>query len=210
MRQAASQGYEQGKAQAIAEWNSQLKAQVEQLAASCSALLNPLAEQQQRLTGEMLNLSVMLAEQLINQELSQNPDVYWSWVQEAITHMPSARKDATLYLPESAVDLVAEHKPGKLQNVSLVADASLALGAYRIESGPSELVFDAGARLRQWRKQVQPKAELSPALKNYQPLDPIPATPAATEILAEELNNEEWVNLEANAEPDDNRAEAEA
>lgn len=167
------QGYEQGKAQALSEWNSQLKAQVDQLASTCEALLNPLAEQQRAITSELLNLAVMLAEQLVHQELSENPAVYWHWVQDALAQMPVGRKGATLYLPESVIAMVAEHKPPQWQNLSLAADTSLSLGAYRIESGPSEVVFDAANRLKQWREQIQPKPELSPALNDYQPLTPV-------------------------------------
>ncbi|MEY4590320.1 MAG: hypothetical protein RL497_2396 [Pseudomonadota bacterium] len=163
------QGFEQGKAQAQAEWNAQLKLQAEHLAASCDALLNPLAQQSQRLTSELLNLSVMLAEQLMQQALTQNPALYWHWVQEALAQLPSARQAATLYLPEAVVACLAEHKPAQWQNLSLAGDASLGLGAYRIEAGPSEIVFDAKARLSDWLNQVQAKPGLTPELKSFQP-----------------------------------------
>ncbi|HEY6530436.1 MAG TPA: hypothetical protein VIZ65_17240 [Cellvibrionaceae bacterium] len=49
------------------------------------------------------------------------------------------------------------------------ADASLSMGAYRIEAGPSQVEFDAGERLRHWLEDTQPKPELAPELKNYAP-----------------------------------------
>lgn len=169
------QGQEQGKTQALAEWSGRLKDQVEQLAATCEALLDPLGQQHTRLTEEMLNLSVLLAEQLLQRELSQNPAAYWGWIQEALAQLPAGRKDASLFLPAEVVNLLREHQPPQLPHLNLLADNSLPLGAYRLEAGPSQVVFNAGERLRQWRNEAQPKAELNPELKAYAP------TPAAIE-----------------------------
>ncbi|HRH76612.1 MAG TPA: FliH/SctL family protein [Cellvibrionaceae bacterium] len=163
------QGQEQGKTQALAEWSGRLKEQVEQLATTCEALLDPLGQQHQRLTEEMLNLSVLLAEQLLQRELSQNPAAYWGWLQEALAQLPAGRKDASLFLPTEVIDLLRTHQPPQLQQLTLVADDSLPLGAYRIEAGPSQVVFNAAERLRQWLNEVQPKAELAPELKTYEP-----------------------------------------
>jgi len=163
------QGQEQGKTQALAEWSGRLKEQVEQLATTCEALLDPLGQQHQRLTEEMLNLSVLLAEQLLQRELSQNPAAYWGWLQEALAQLPAGRKDASLFLPTEVIDLLRTHQPPQLQQLTLVVDDSLPLGAYRIEAGPSQVVFNAAERLRQWLNEVQPKAELAPELKTYEP-----------------------------------------
>ncbi|HEY6530435.1 MAG TPA: FliH/SctL family protein [Cellvibrionaceae bacterium] len=99
------QGIEQGKTQALAEWSAHLKAHAEHLANTCETLLNPVAEQRHRLTNELLNLSVLLAQQLLHEELSQNPAAYWGWVQEALAQLPSGRNDATLFLPTAVVEL---------------------------------------------------------------------------------------------------------
>lgn len=171
------QGQEQGKTQALAEWSGRLKAQVEQLAATCEALIDPLGQQHERLTEEMMNLSVLLAEQLLQRELSQNPAAYWGWVQEALAQLPSNRKDASVFLPAEVMSLLQEHQPPQLQHLNLVADSNLPMGAYRIEAGPSQIVFDAAQRLRSWREEVQPKADLAPDLKSYAP----PPEPARAE-----------------------------
>lgn len=161
------QGYEQGKAEALAEWNGRLKNQVEQLAATCAAFTDPLAGQQVRLTNEMLNLSVMLAAQLLNDELSQNPGVYWRWVEQALSHLPTARKGATVYFPPSVVAVLTELQPAQLTHLSIVGDPHLTSGAYRIEVGPAEMVFDAASRLQTWRAAVLPKADLEPGIEEY-------------------------------------------
>jgi hypothetical protein len=81
------------------------------------------------------------------------------------------------------MSLLQEHQPPQLQHLNLVADSNLPMGAYRIEAGPSQIVFDAAQRLRSWREEVQPKADLAPDLKSYAP----PPEPArAEEPLAKE------------------------
>lgn len=165
------QGFEQGKAQALAEWTTQLKTQAEQLAVAYAEMLNPLAEQRQRLTGELLNLSAMLAEQLVQQELKTSPAIYWHWVQEALGQLPAGRQGAKLFLPRAVAALLAEQKPPQWQNLTVACDDSLPLGAYRIEAGPSEVAFDARGRLQHWQDQVHAKPELTPELKNLQPIE---------------------------------------
>ena len=162
------QGLEQGRSQAFAEWSGTLKAQVEKLAASCEALMAPMAQQQQRLTDEMLNLSVLLAEHLLQRELSQNPAAYWGWAQQALAQLPSNRPGASLFLPAEVVTLLREHQPPQLAQLNLVADTALALGAFRLEAGPSQVVFDARERLGRWLEEVQPNMELAPECKSFQ------------------------------------------
>ena len=153
----------------MAEWSGRLKEQVEQLATTCETLLDPLGQQHQRLTEEMLNLSVLLAEQLLQRELSQKSRRLLGLAAEALAQLPAGRKDASLFLPSEVIELLRAHQPPQLQHLALVADDSLPLGAYRIEAGPSQVVFNAAERLRQWLNEVQPKAELAPALKTYEP-----------------------------------------
>lgn len=194
------QGYEQGKAEALAEWSGRLKTQAEQLAATCANFMDPLAQQQERLINEMLNLSVLLAKQLLDDELSQNPGVYWQWVEQALSNLPTARKGASVYFPPEIVSALTQLQPAQLQHLTIVSDPNLTSGTYRIEAGPAEMVFDAASRLQTWRASILPKADLEPVIEEF-PI--VSASPAGPEQIPAPITQEFKPKSLPNEQPDE-------
>lgn len=152
-------GYAAGHADAARVGHEQLDAYVggqgrenaAHLAAAVQQLQQRLAECEQRMARETLDLAAELARQVVRRELATRPDAVLPVVREALALLGADHKPATVRLHPDDLAVVGEQLRAEHAGVPVgwLADAQIARGGCLVEAGGS--VVDGRLETR-WRR----------------------------------------------------------
>jgi flagellar assembly protein FliH len=126
-------GLDEGRAQAAQEKNH-----LQQIAASFGSAV---AQAEQRMAEELLDLALDLARAMLKSALAVRPELVLPIVGEAVHYLPSLAQPAMLFLhPDDAV-LVKNHMGNELASAGwrLVEDAHIERGGCRVETASNQI-----------------------------------------------------------------------
>lgn len=162
LAQGQAQGLAQGRAEATNEWQQRMdsyiagegKETAQRLHAIVQKCDSSLQALEQNMASELLQLACDIARQVVRQELACKPEALLPVVREALDMLVTEGRAATVRLHPADWEVLdaplrAEH--GAAGKVQWLADASVAAGDVRVESGGT--VIDAGLDSR-WRRAV--------------------------------------------------------
>lgn len=126
-------GLDEGRAQAAQEKNH-----LQQIAASFGSAV---AQAEQRMAEELLDLALDLARAMLKSALAVRPELVMPIVGEAVRYLPSLQQPALLFLHPDDAALVKDHMGDELGNAGwrLVEDAHLERGGCRVETASNQI-----------------------------------------------------------------------
>lgn len=136
-------GLDEGRAQAAQE-----KIQLQRIAASFGSAV---AQAEQQMAEELLDLALDLAKAMLKSALAVRPELVLPIVGEAVRYLPSLQQPALLFLHPDDVGLVNDHMGNELRNAGwrLVEDAQLERGGCRVETASNQI---DGSTTTRWQR----------------------------------------------------------
>ncbi|MCX4028893.1 flagellar assembly protein FliH [Endozoicomonas sp. SM1973] len=139
------QGLQQGQEAAIEELHKQM-GRLQQL---INALYNPIADQDEALTQQLVNIAIAIAKQVVQRELQLDSSQITTVVRAAIQAMPITDQQIKVFLNPQDIDLINEHVAQQGENWQLLPDDKLLPGGCRVETANSLVDASVEARLSQ-------------------------------------------------------------
>lgn len=149
-RQAHAEGFEQGRREGLQAARKEIDTTLQRLEQIIHALGEPLRAVDEQVEGELLQLSIAIARQLVRRELQLDPEQVLGVVREALASLPSAARNVRIHLhPEDA--LLVREKLVAADDAQLpwkiVDDLTLTRGGCRLESATSRIDASVEKRL---------------------------------------------------------------
>jgi flagellar assembly protein FliH len=143
-------GLEQGRKEGYEEGAREVKARLEQFAAMTEALEIERVKQDEQIAHEILDLSLVVARQMIRAALFIKEDLILDVVREALVNLPSLSGHIVLSVhpddaPRMREWLNTEHPQS---NLRVISDPGIERGGFRFESSTSEM---DGTMATRWR-----------------------------------------------------------
>lgn len=134
-------GLEEGRKEGFAAGSAEGRAYVERLKALAEALDNERLRQDEALAGEVLDLALTVARQMLRTELQVRPELILPVLREALANLPTLTGHTRLFVHPQHAAFVREFLASEHVHLSwkVVEDASLAPGGFRIENAHGEL-----------------------------------------------------------------------
>jgi flagellar assembly protein FliH len=166
LQQARAEGHalgvEQGRAQARQEWQQRMddyvagagRSNAQRVDAVIEGLDASFRQLQAGMAKELLQLACDIARQVVRQELRSQPQALLPVVREALDMLATEGRPATIRLHPAdyeALDEALRREHGAHSRIQWLADAGVAAGGVKVESGGAEV--DAGLDKR-WRRAV--------------------------------------------------------
>jgi len=146
------QGHKDGFDAGHAKLEAELKKKVQRLDSVLTFLSDPLADMDEQLVGQIVDMSVLISRQIIRRELHTDSGQIIAVVREATAALPVSSRDIQIFLnPEDAV-LVSEVfsiNDAHEQKWKLVEDPALTRGGCRIISENSKIDATVEHRINQ-------------------------------------------------------------
>ncbi len=151
-QQAYEEGYAAG-AQKTRDEAQHLAGEAQRLAGIIGALDKELQQVDQQVAQNLLDLSMEIAKQMLQQALKVKPELLLSVVNEAIGELPHFSQHAHLILHPSDAELVRSKMGEKLDHTGwkIFEDAQMERGGCRVETAHSQI--DASLATR-WKRVV--------------------------------------------------------
>lgn len=134
-------GLEEGRSEGYKAGEMQAQELVRQMRDVLDCLSAPLAQLDDEVEQQLLELSLVLARQIIRRELQTQPGEVVAVVREALALLPVGSRDVTVHLhPDDAQfvrEALAPNEEGG--NWRIVEDAALSRGGCRVESSASHI-----------------------------------------------------------------------
>lgn len=175
---AFAEGFAQGQAQTALEWQRRMDEYIahqgreaaERLQGVAQALETSLAELQQQMAQQLLELACDIARQVVRQELAVNPNALLPVVKEAVTMLVVEGRPATVRLNPADMDAMAQPLREEVDAPGLqwVADGAVPAAGCLVESAGT--VVDASLD-RRWQRAIA-------ALGLQSPWEPVEAADA--------------------------------
>ncbi len=141
----------QGRAAGYAAGMAQATAERERLAALLTTLAAAVADHEQRLVDEVLDLALVLGRQLVGEALAVRRELVLPIVAAALQQLPQSTQRVQLVVNPADLDVVDRHLVGDATHprCQLLADPLVAPGGCRVETEQCEV--DATLPTR-WRR----------------------------------------------------------
>ncbi len=147
--QAKQEGYTQGLQEGRAAGAQQIQSQLAQLEAMFEALQKPFSDLDEAVEEQLVQMSLLVARQLVRRELKTTPEQVIAVVREAIAALPVASRELKLVLHPEDIDIVRNafsmHDEG--DNIKIVSDPVLTRGGCRILTDASQIDATVESRL---------------------------------------------------------------
>ena len=152
-------GFNQGRIEGQQKGKDNIDADLNNIIAPLSALKSLLeeghAEQVSQQQSLILELVKRVSLQVIRCELTLQPQQILGLVEETLAALPDDPTEVKIHLEPSAVNKLRELAADKIQDWSLVADASISAGGCRIVSATSDADASVETRLNTCMTQVE-------------------------------------------------------
>ncbi|WP_373974859.1 FliH/SctL family protein [Chitinibacter sp. SCUT-21] len=184
--QAHEEGYQAG----LAEGRAQAQLELQQLGPLLQNIAQACQQSEQVLADSVLELALLVAKQMIGDELRQHPKQLLVPIREALAAIPTATNPAKLYLAPDDLQLLQHDLRYELpEDVwRFVADEQLSTGSCRIETPNTQLEFSLASRWKKIIGVLGSKQDLDFSLEQYGSRVPLATEPndlqAATEAIA--------------------------
>ena len=107
-QQARSEGFEQGRHEGLQAARSEVDATLHRMEQIIQALAEPLQEVDEQVEGELVQLAIAIARQIIRRELQSDPEQVVGVVREALSALPSSARKVRIQLHPEDAELVLE------------------------------------------------------------------------------------------------------
>jgi len=146
-------GYEQGRGEGLANAAQEIERLRDQMARMAEALNAERLRQDEQISREVLDLALVVARQMIRAAILVKEDLVLEVVREALANLPTISGHMILAVHPDEVARLREwlNAEPPQAGVRVVADHSLELGGFRIESSNSEM---NGSMPSRWREIV--------------------------------------------------------
>ena len=149
-KQARSEGFEQGRREGLQAARSEVDATLLRMEQIIQAMAEPLLAVEEQVEGELLQLAIAIARQIIRRDLQVEPEQVVSVVREALAALPSSSLKVRIQLhPEDAqivreklIPLDDSEQPWKITD-----DLSLTRGGCIVEGESSRIDASVEKRL---------------------------------------------------------------
>ena len=143
MAEGQATGYAQGRAQAATEQA--------QLAALVRSLTACVADHEQRLVDEVLDLALVIARQMVGEALAVKREFLLPIVSAALRQLPQNTQRVEIFVNPADLAVVSEHVAGEplSDRCRFVAHSTIAPGGCRIETEQCEVDATVGSR---WKR----------------------------------------------------------
>lgn len=141
-QQARDEGFEQGRREGLQAARNEVDATLHRMEQVIQAMVEPLQAVNEQVEGELVQLAMAVARQIIRRELQSDPQQVISVVREALSALPAAARKVTIHLNPEDAELVREKLVPAEQGEmpwQIVDDLALTRGGCRIESETSRI-----------------------------------------------------------------------
>ena len=149
-QQARSEGFEQGRHEGLQAARSEVDATLHRMEQIIHAMAEPLEAVDEQVEGELLQLAIGIARQIIRRELQADPEQVVGVVRDALAALPSSARQVSIQLHPEDAAIVREkllpsdeaEQPWKLSD-----DPSLSRGGCIVSSESSRIDASVEKRL---------------------------------------------------------------
>ena len=147
--QARQEGFAQGLQEGRAAGAQQIQNQASQLNALLQTLREPFSELDEAVEEQLVQMSLLIAKQLVRRELKTSPEQVIAVVREAIAVLPVASRELKLVLHPDDIEMVREalSMHDEVENIKIVPDPVLTQGGCRILTDTSQVDATVESRL---------------------------------------------------------------
>jgi len=147
--QAYNEGFALGQKEGLADAQRQISEKTAKLDAIMGSLSQPLAEQDDELVKEVVDLSLAVVKQLIRRELKSDPGEIVAVVREAVALLPVGGSTIRLRLNPEDAAIVSDHLPSAdgERAWSIIEDPALSRGGCRVSTENSNIDATMETRL---------------------------------------------------------------
>lgn len=171
-------GLTSGEAKAWAEHGPQLQEQIARLRQIADALMFPLDTQNQALESLLVDMSIQIAQHLVGQAITADPQLLFRIVERAIDSLPVGGQNIQVSLHPDDVTLLQQHLPAEAAHWHLQPDSRLQRGGCKVASQRSLVDYTIAHRIEQYLEQVEEEGEESTPVAGADHRPP-PQTPPA-------------------------------
>ncbi|WP_017444778.1 flagellar assembly protein FliH [Gayadomonas joobiniege] len=146
------EGHQAGLAEGLEEGRVQITEQVEQWRALLDQLTQPIAQIDQQVEQEVLNLALALAKAVIQEEVKTNPAVIIKSIQQAAEKLPFNQKSCQLIVnPEDHKTVLQAYDADTLEkrNWRIVSDPTMSQGSIQIYSEQTQVEYSIEQRIQE-------------------------------------------------------------
>jgi flagellar assembly protein FliH len=136
-----TEGHAQGRAAGLEAGRAEAVQEVTQLRQIAQSFGSQVAQADEVIAEDLLNLALDLAKAMLKTALAIRPELVLPVVGEAIRYLPSLQQPALLHLNPQDVALVKEHMTDELEKSGwrLAEDIHMARGGCRIETASNQI-----------------------------------------------------------------------
>lgn len=134
-------GLAEGRAAGLAEGRAQAEQEKRRLQQIAEAFGAEVAQANELIAVDMLDLSLDLAKAMLKTALAVRPELIIPLVSEAIHYLPTLQQPAQLFLHPDDAQLVTSEMGDELRNTGwrIVSDAHIARGGCRVETASNQI-----------------------------------------------------------------------
>jgi flagellar assembly protein FliH len=177
-------GFRSGQVKAKQEADAALAAKVASLELVMTQLLDPIAEQDQKLEAALVQLVSHMAKQVVQRELTTDSSQIRQVLREALKLLPMGAANVRIHIHPQDFELIKAMRDRHEETWRILEDETLQPGGCRVESEQSQIDATVETRLAQMLKQLfeqQREQATSPAEPDIQiDLDAAPEAIHAT------------------------------
>ncbi len=158
-------GWEQGLSEGRQAARGELRLQADRLQHLIEQLASPLAQTGQDVQDELVQLAMAVARQIVQRELSTQPEQIRDVVTQAIAALPAGNRHLRIHLHPEDAHLLAEHMDAHDGGSwKIIEDASLARGGCVIDTGATRIDARLETRLQDILARLQSHAPITAAV----------------------------------------------
>ncbi len=148
LQQGRDEGHKAGQQQGLSEMRSQLMADQKRFKDLAQALLSPVEQQDQRLEKLLLTMVERLTRAVVRRELETGREDIRALVRRAVAALPTGPGHLRIFLNAEDLERVASYSREQSE-WQFIADAEMAPGGVRVETGDSVVDDSVERRLRE-------------------------------------------------------------
>lgn len=152
--QGLEKGTKQGQKKAYDETKADLMDTQNRLRGIAQCLFEPMQQQTELLENTLVDMAMMLAKNLIQQEITQSPIVLFNVVQRAVSALPVGEKNITIILNDADADLMENVLTAKKSSWKIERDNQVTSGGCMVKTENSFIDYEIENRLKQYLDEV--------------------------------------------------------
>ena len=152
--QGLEKGTKQGQKKAYDETKAEMMDTQNRLRGIAQSLFEPMQQQTELLENTIVDMAMMLARNLIRQEITQSPLVLFNVVQRAVNALPIGEKNITIVLNDADAELMENVLTAKKSSWKIERDNQVTSGGCMVKTENSFIDYEIENRLKQYLDEV--------------------------------------------------------